>query len=157
MCFLFYAKCFHKLDLKFAVSFGGLGPVTVNLDIRSKYIYSAFLMIYLSVFIDVIVVVFPFFGASKDLIAQDNMSKRAAVEKEPPAFQKDNEGQNSLLKIKIVFSLLDMKLENRDTNIAKPPNFPKFSKLYDIGNPLRLFKSFVHDALVDMIANNTKL
>ena len=85
------------------------------------------------------------------------MSKRAAVEKEPPAFQKDNEGQNSLLKTKIVFSLLDMKLENRDTNIAKPPNFPNFSKLYDVGNPLRLFKSFVHDALVDMIADNTKL
>ena len=84
------------------------------------------------------------------------MSKRAAVEKEPPAFQKDNEGQNSLLKTKIVFSLLDMKLENRDTNIQSP-NFPNFSKLYDVGNPLRLFKSFVHDALVDMIVDNTKL
>ena len=65
--FLFYAKCFHKLDLKFAVSFRGLGPVAVNLDIPNKYIYYAFLMIYSSVFIDVIVVVFPFFWFFKGL------------------------------------------------------------------------------------------
>ena len=29
-----------------------------------------------------------------------------------------------------------MKLENRDTNVAKHANIPKFSKLNDIGTPL---------------------
>ena len=29
-----------------------------------------------------------------------------------------------------------MKLENRDTNVAKQANIPKFSKLNDIGTPL---------------------
>ena len=29
-----------------------------------------------------------------------------------------------------------MKLGNRDTNVAKQANFPKFSKLNDIGTPL---------------------
>ena len=28
-----------------------------------------------------------------------------------------------------------MKLENRDTNVAKQANIPKFSKLNDIGTP----------------------
>ena len=65
-------------------------------------------------------------------------------------------------KAKILFHqseplLLDMQLENHGTNIAKQPKFLKFSKLYDIGNPLRLFESFVYDALVDMVVGNTKL
>ena len=29
-----------------------------------------------------------------------------------------------------------MQLENRDTNVAKQANIPKFSKLNDIGTPL---------------------
>ena len=29
-----------------------------------------------------------------------------------------------------------MKLENRDTNVAKQANIPMFSKLNDIGTPL---------------------
>ena len=29
-----------------------------------------------------------------------------------------------------------MKLENRDTNVAKQANIPKFIKLNDIGTPL---------------------
>ena len=40
----------------------------VNLDIPNKYIYDVFLMIYLSTFAAVVVVVFPYFGTSKDVI-----------------------------------------------------------------------------------------
>ena len=50
-----------------------------------------------------------------------------------------------------------MKWKNYDINVAEQANIPKFSKLDDIGTPLRLFKLFSDDALLDMIADYTKL
>ena len=50
-----------------------------------------------------------------------------------------------------------MKWGNRDINVAEQANIPKFSKLDDIGTPLRLFELFFNDALVDMIVGYTKL
>ena len=44
-----------------------------------------------------------------------------------------------------------MKWKNRDINIMKQANIPKFSKLDNIGTLLRLFESLFDDALVDMI------
>ena len=50
----------------------------LNLDIPNKYINDAFLMIYLSIFVVVIViivdVVFPLFRASKDYLIRDSKS-----------------------------------------------------------------------------------
>ena len=46
---------------------------------------------------------------------------------------------------------LDTKWENRDINVVQQANIPHFSKLDDIGAPLRLFESFFVDVLVDMI------
>ena len=45
-----------------------------------------------------------------------------------------------------------MKWENRDINVVKQENIPKFS----IGTSLRLFELFFDDALVDMIVSYTK-
>ena len=45
-----------------------------------------------------------------------------------------------------------MKWENRDINVVKQANIPKFS----IGTSLRLFELFFDDALVDMIVSHTK-
>ena len=69
--------------------------------------------------------------ASRDLIrdSQDNISKRAAVEKKPLTLWKDKEKQNI---------------------IAEQANIPKFSKLDDIGT-LSDFESFFDDALVDIV------
>ena len=44
-----------------------------------------------------------------------------------------------------------MKWENRDINIVEQAIISKFSKLDVIGTPLRLFKSFFNDGLLDMI------
>ena len=44
-----------------------------------------------------------------------------------------------------------MKWENRDVNVVEQANIPKFSKLDDIGTPLRFFESFFVDVLADMI------
>ena len=44
-----------------------------------------------------------------------------------------------------------MKWKNRDVIVAEQTNIPQFSKLDDIGTPLRLFESFFIDMLVDMI------
>ena len=44
-----------------------------------------------------------------------------------------------------------MKWKNRDVIVAEQTNIPQFSKLDDIGTPLRLFESFFVDMLVDMI------
>ena len=38
--------------------------------------------------------------------------------------------------------VLDMKWENRDANVVEEANIPKFSKLDNIGTPLRLFELF---------------
>ena len=53
--------------------------------------------------------------------------------------------------------VLDKKWKIRDINLAKQTNIPKFSKLDDIGTPLKLFELSFDDALVDMIAGYTKL
>ena len=57
-----------------------------------------------------------------------------------------------------------MNWKNRDINVAEQASIPKFSKLDDIGIPLRLFELFFDDALVelffddvDMIVVYTKL
>ena len=50
-----------------------------------------------------------------------------------------------------------MQWENRDTNIVEQASIAKFSKLDDIGTPLRLFELFFDDALIDMIVGYTKL
>ena len=50
-----------------------------------------------------------------------------------------------------------MKWENQDINGAEQANITKFRELDDIVTPLRLFESFLDDALVDMIVNYTKL
>ena len=44
-----------------------------------------------------------------------------------------------------------MKWKDRDVIVAEQTNIPQFSKLDDIGTPLRLFESFFVDMLVDMI------
>ena len=46
-----------------------------------------------------------------------------------------------------------MKWENCDINVVKQANMPTFSKLDDIGTPLRFFELFFGDALVGMIVN----
>ena len=49
-----------------------------------------------------------------------------------------------------------MKWENRDINVLEQANIPQFSRLDDIGTPLRLFESFFVNMLVDMIVGYTK-
>ena len=50
-----------------------------------------------------------------------------------------------------------MKWENCDINVVEQANIPQFSKLDDIGTPLRFFESFFVDVLVDKIISYTKL
>ena len=50
-----------------------------------------------------------------------------------------------------------MKWESWDINVVERADVSKFSKLDDIGTPLRLFELFFDDALVDMIVGYTKL
>ena len=54
-------------------------------------------------------------------------------------------------------SVLDMKQQNRDINVMKEAQIPKFSKLDDMGILCRLFELFFDGALVDMIVGYTKL
>ena len=83
-------------------------------ETQDKYIYDAFLMIYLSILL--LFCFFSLFGTSKELIrdsqrlsfcsfvglqekSQDNISKQAAVEKEPLTLEKDKEDQSHLFYI----------------------------------------------------------
>ena len=50
-----------------------------------------------------------------------------------------------------------MKWENRDINVLELANIPRFSRLDDIGTPLRLFESFFVNMLVDMVVGYIKL
>ena len=50
-----------------------------------------------------------------------------------------------------------MKWENRDIDVLEQTDIPQFSKLDDIGTPLRLFESFFVNMLVDMIVGCIKL
>ena len=44
-----------------------------------------------------------------------------------------------------------MKWENRDLNAVQRENIPRSSKLDNIGTPLRLFESFIGDALIALM------
>ena len=115
----------------------------MNLDIRNKYIYDDFLQIYFFFVVAALVVVVILLQISQSGIhkgcncvkmqdkAQDNVSKRAAVEKNPSTLEKDQD---------LTRLLLDMKWKNRDINIVEQENIPQFSKLDDIGTPLRFFE-----------------
>ena len=50
-----------------------------------------------------------------------------------------------------------MKWENRDIIVLEQTNIPQFSKLDDIGIPLRIFESFFVNMLVDIIVGYIKL
>ena len=49
-----------------------------------------------------------------------------------------------------------MKWNNHYIDVVKRDSIPHYSKLDDIGIPLRLFELFFDDALVDMIVGHTK-
>ena len=46
--------------------------------------------------------------------------------------------------------VLDMKWENHDINVVEQANIPKFSKVDNIGTPVRYFELFFDNALIDM-------
>ena len=50
-----------------------------------------------------------------------------------------------------------MKWKNRDFNVLEQARIPQFSRLDDIGTPLRLSESFFVNILSDMIVGYTKL
>ena len=89
--------------------------------------------------------------------AQDNISKRAAVEKETSTLEKDKEDQSKYYLSYPKPSVLDMKCENCDSNVVERTNIPKFSKQDDIVTPLRLPELFFDDVLVNMIVGYTNL
>ena len=80
--------------------------------------------------------------------AQDNIGKRAAVEKESSTIQKDKEDQSKFYLSYPNPRVLDMKWENRDIIVAKRENIPEFSKVDDIVTPLRLLRLFFEDVIV---------
>ena len=85
------------------------------------------------------------------------MSKRDAIEKEPSTLEKDRENQSKYYLSYPKRPVLDRKWENRDVNVQKWANIPKFCKLNGILTHLRFLKLFFDDALVDMIDGYTKL
>ena len=50
-----------------------------------------------------------------------------------------------------------MKRENCDINVLEQANIPQFSRLDDIGTPIRLFEQFFVNMLADMIVGYTQL
>ena len=70
--------------------------------------------------------------------AQDNISKRAIVKKEPSTLEKDKENQSKYYLSYPKPSVLDMEWENHDINVVERPNMPNFCNLDDIVTPLRL-------------------
>ena len=89
--------------------------------------------------------------------AQENISKRAAVEKEPSTLEKDKEDQSKHYFSYPKLPVKDIQWENRDINVVEWANITKFSKLDNLVTPLRLLGLFFDDILVDMIAGSTKL
>ena len=61
--------------------------------------------------------------------AQDNISKRAAVEKESLTLENDKEDQNKYYLRYLKPPVLYMKWENRDINVTEWANIPKFPLL----------------------------
>ena len=74
--------------------------------------------------------------------SHDNISKRAAVEKEPLTLEKDKEDQSKYYLSYPKPPVLDMIWGNRDINVIEWANIPKFSALDDLVTPLRLLESF---------------
>ena len=70
--------------------------------------------------------------------SQNNISKRAAVEKEPLTFEKDEEDQSKYYLSYPKPPVLDMKLANR----LEWVNIQTFSALDDLVTPLRLLELF---------------
>ena len=68
--------------------------------------------------------------------SHDNISKRAAVEKEPLTLEKDKEDQSKYYLSYPKLPVLDMKWENRDINVVEWANIP------NLLTPLRLLELF---------------
>ena len=68
------------------------------------------------------------------LFSQENISKQAAVEKEPLTLEKDKSCPKP--------PVLNMKWANRDINVVEWANIPKFSALDELMTPLRLLEIF---------------
>ena len=99
-------------------------------EIPNKYIYDAFLMIYLSI---LLLLFFHFLALQRSKLgihkgcnsvrlqekSQDNISKRAAVEKELLTLEKDKEDQSKYYLSYPKPPVLDMKWANCDINVVK--------------------------------------
>ena len=72
----------------------------------------------------------------------DNISKWAAVGKEPLSLEKDKKDLSRYYLSYPKPPVLDMKWENRDINVAQWANIRKFSGLDDLVTPLGLLKLF---------------
>ena len=83
--------------------------------------------------------------------SQDNISKLAAIEKEPLTLEKDKEGKNKYYLSYPRALILDVKLANRDINVVEWTKIPKFSKVDDIVTPLRLLELLFDVVLVDVL------
>ena len=71
--------------------------------------------------------------------SQDNISKQAAVEKEPLTLEKDKEEQSKYYLSYPKPPVLDMKQANANINVIE---WAKFSVLDDLVTPLRLLELF---------------
>ena len=74
--------------------------------------------------------------------SHDNISKRAAVEKEPLTLEKDKEDQSKYYLSYPKLPVLDMKSANRDINVVEWANIPNISALDDLVTLLRLLELF---------------
>ena len=74
--------------------------------------------------------------------SQDNVRKRAAVEKEPLTLENDKEEQSKYYLSYPKSLVLDMKQANCDINVIEWANIPKFSVLDDLVTPLGLLELF---------------
>ena len=64
------------------------------------------------------------------------------LEKEPLTLEKDKEDQNKYYLSYPKLPVLDMKLADRDINVAEWANIPNVSALDDLVTPLRLLDLF---------------
>ena len=74
--------------------------------------------------------------------SHDNISKRAAVEKEPLTLEKDKEDQSKYYLSYLKPPVLDMKWVNRDISVVEWASIPKFSALDDLVTSLRRLELF---------------
>ena len=110
-------------------------------------------MIYLSI----LLLLFFTFCNSNELIrdlqslqekAQDNISKRTAVEKEPLSLEKVKKDQSKCYLSISKLHILDMKWANSDINVVGWTCIRKFSTLDNIVTPQRLLELFVNKVLI---------